>query len=126
MVELTPSFLLEYNSLDEEHQQLADIVNQVTQSLDEGKAERILCRGSLSEHFEPIPPARKLGHARGKHSDLGGKLFRLTESKDALASEIDVIGDFRPCFVGALLELNSEPKCRAFALFALYSYFTAH
>ncbi len=56
MVELTPSFLLDYESLDREHQRLADIVNQIVQSIEDGKAEK--CEGlvydlvkSSKEHF---------------------------------------------------------------------------
>ena len=37
MVELTPSFMLEFDSLDEEHQALADIVNQIIQAIDDGE-----------------------------------------------------------------------------------------
>ncbi len=40
MVELTPSFLLEYESLDRDHQRLADIVNQVVEAIDEDQAEK--------------------------------------------------------------------------------------
>ena len=38
MVELTPSFLLEANALDQDHQQLADIVNQIVQAIDDDRA----------------------------------------------------------------------------------------
>lgn len=37
MVELTPSFMLEVDSLDDEHQALADIVNQILQAIDGGE-----------------------------------------------------------------------------------------
>ena len=40
MVELTPSFLMDYESLDKEHQALADIVNQVVEAIDGGEAEK--------------------------------------------------------------------------------------
>lgn len=40
MVELTPSFLLEYETLDKDHQQLADIVNLVVKALDDDEAEK--------------------------------------------------------------------------------------
>ena len=40
MVELTPSFLLEYESLDRDHQRLADIVNQIVNAIDDGEAEK--------------------------------------------------------------------------------------
>ena len=40
MVELTPSFLMDYESLDKEHQALADIVNQVT--VPEGFKRKVL------------------------------------------------------------------------------------
>ena len=56
MVELTPSFLLDYESLDREHQHLADIVNQIVQLIDDDEAEN--CEGlvtdlvkSSKEHF---------------------------------------------------------------------------
>lgn len=39
MVDITPSFLLESSALDEDHKQLAGIVNQITQALDEGRPE---------------------------------------------------------------------------------------
>jgi hemerythrin len=38
MVELTQSFLLESDTLDEDHQKLADMVNRITQALDDGRA----------------------------------------------------------------------------------------
>ena len=40
MVELTPSFLLEYEALDQDHRRLADIVNQVVKAIDDDKAEK--------------------------------------------------------------------------------------
>ena len=40
MVELTPSFMLDYESLDQEHQRLADIVNQIVEAIDNNEAER--------------------------------------------------------------------------------------
>jgi hemerythrin len=40
MVELTPSFLLEYEALDQDHQRLADIVNQIVKAIDDGEAEK--------------------------------------------------------------------------------------
>ena len=40
MVELTPSFLLEYEALDKDHQRLADIVNQVVKAIDDDEAEK--------------------------------------------------------------------------------------
>ena len=40
MVELTSSFLMEYESLDKEHQALADIVNQVVKAIDGNKARK--------------------------------------------------------------------------------------
>ncbi len=39
MVDITPSFLLESSALDEDHKQLAGIVNQITEALDQGRAE---------------------------------------------------------------------------------------
>lgn len=39
MVEITPSFLLESSAVDADHKQLAGMVNQITQALDEGRAE---------------------------------------------------------------------------------------
>ncbi len=47
MVELTPSFLLDYESLDRDHQRLADIVNQIVQSIDDDEAEK--CEGLVSD-----------------------------------------------------------------------------
>jgi len=38
MVELTPSFLLEYESLDQDHQRLADIVNRIVKAIDDDEA----------------------------------------------------------------------------------------
>ena len=56
MVELTPSFLLDYESLDRQHQRLADIVNQIVKAIDDDEAEK--CEGLVSgfvksakEHF---------------------------------------------------------------------------
>jgi len=40
MVELTPSFKLEYESLDRDHQRLADMVNQIVQAIDDDEAEK--------------------------------------------------------------------------------------
>jgi hemerythrin-like metal-binding protein len=40
MVELTPSFLLEYEALDRDHQRLADIVNLVVKAMDDDEAEK--------------------------------------------------------------------------------------
>ena len=40
MVELTPSFLLESEALDRDHQQLADIVNQIVKAIDDDEAEK--------------------------------------------------------------------------------------
>ena len=56
MVELTSTFMLEYDSLDKEHQRLADIVNQIVEAIDGGEAGD--CEGlvggfviSAKEHF---------------------------------------------------------------------------
>jgi len=56
MVELTPSFLLEFEALDQDHQRLADIVNQTVKAIDDGEAEK--CEGlvgnfvkSAKSHF---------------------------------------------------------------------------
>ncbi len=56
MVELSPSFMLDYESLDQEHQRLADIVNQIVEAIDNNEAAR--CEGfmadfvaSAKEHF---------------------------------------------------------------------------
>jgi hemerythrin len=40
MVELTPSFLLEYEALDRDHQQMADIVNRIVKAIDDDEAEK--------------------------------------------------------------------------------------
>lgn len=40
MVELTPSFLLEYETLDRDHQRLAEIINQVIEAIDADEAEK--------------------------------------------------------------------------------------
>lgn len=40
MVELTPSFLLEYEALDRDHQRLADIINQVVKAIEDDEAEK--------------------------------------------------------------------------------------
>ena len=40
MVELTPSYMLEYDSLDKEHQALADIVNRIVKVIDDDEAEK--------------------------------------------------------------------------------------
>ncbi len=47
MVKLSPSFLLEYETLDRDHQQLADLVNQIVQVIDDGEAEK--CSGLVAE-----------------------------------------------------------------------------
>ena len=56
MVELTPSFMLEYESLDKDHQHLADIINQIIKAIDDDEAKK--CEGlvgdfvkSAKEHF---------------------------------------------------------------------------
>lgn len=56
MVELTPSFLLEYETLDRDHQRLAEIINQVIEAIDTDEAEK--CAGlvidlvqSAKSHF---------------------------------------------------------------------------
>lgn len=43
MVELSPSFLLDYEALDRDHQRLADIVNQIVKAIDDDEAEK--CEG---------------------------------------------------------------------------------
>ncbi|NQV82369.1 MAG: hemerythrin family protein [Rhodospirillales bacterium] len=48
MVELSPSFLLEFETLDRDHQQLADIVNQIVQAIDDNEPEK--CE-TLATHF---------------------------------------------------------------------------
>ncbi len=40
MVELTGSFLLEYEALDRDHQRLAEIVNRVVKAIDDDEAEK--------------------------------------------------------------------------------------
>ena len=40
MVELSPSFKLEYEALDQDHQQLADIVNQIIKAIDDDEGEK--------------------------------------------------------------------------------------
>ncbi|NQU62509.1 MAG: hemerythrin family protein [Rhodospirillales bacterium] len=40
MVELTSSFMLEYESLDKDHQRLADIVNQIVEAIDADEGEK--------------------------------------------------------------------------------------
>ena len=47
MVELTPSFMLEYESLDKDHQHLADIVNQIIKAIDDDEAEK--CEGLVGD-----------------------------------------------------------------------------
>ena len=47
MVELTPSFLMDYESLDKEHQALADIVNQIVKAIDDDEAEK--CESLMSD-----------------------------------------------------------------------------
>ncbi|NQV47868.1 MAG: hemerythrin family protein [Rhodospirillaceae bacterium] len=47
MVELTPSFLMDYESLDKEHQALADIVNLVVEAIDGDDAGK--CKTLLPE-----------------------------------------------------------------------------
>ncbi len=46
-VELTSSFLLDYESLDRDHQHLADIVNQIVKAIDDDEAEK--CEGLVSD-----------------------------------------------------------------------------
>ena len=40
MVELTPSFKLEFEALDKDHQKLADIVGQIVTAIDNDEAEK--------------------------------------------------------------------------------------
>ncbi len=40
MVELSPSFLLDYETLDRDHQRLADIVNQIVKAIDDDEGEK--------------------------------------------------------------------------------------
>ncbi len=56
MVELSPSFLLDYETLDRDHQHLADIVNQIVKAIDDDEGEK--CEGlaldfikSAKSHF---------------------------------------------------------------------------
>lgn len=40
MVELSPSFKLEYETLDRDHQRLADIVNEILKAIDDDEGEK--------------------------------------------------------------------------------------
>ena len=40
MVELTPSFMLDYEALDRDHQRLADIVNLIVEAIDGDEGEK--------------------------------------------------------------------------------------
>ncbi len=56
MVELSPSFLLDYEALDQDHQRLADIVNQIVKAIDDDEGEKcedlaLVFVKSAKEHF---------------------------------------------------------------------------
>jgi hemerythrin len=50
MVELTPSFKLDYEALDKDHQHLADIVNLIVEAIDGGEGEK--CEGLVNDFVE--------------------------------------------------------------------------
>jgi len=90
MVELTPSFLLDYESLDREHQRLADIVNQIVKAIDDNEAEK--CEGLVSdlvksskEHFSNEEALlAKVGYPdvkkhRDHHKSLNTKMDHMVE-----------------------------------------------
>ncbi len=90
MVELTPSFLLEYETLDRDHQRLADIVNQVVEAIDGGEADK--CKTlvldfvkSAKEHFANEEALLvKVGYPNVKkhqdhHKNLNTKMAHLIE-----------------------------------------------
>ena len=90
MVDLASSFLLECESLDLEHQHLADIVNQVVKVIDDGEAEK--CADLVSEfvksakeHFANEEALLvKVGYPHAKnhqdhHKSLNAKMDHLIE-----------------------------------------------
>ena len=103
MVELTPSFLLESEALDRDHQHLADIVNQIVQAIDDDKASE--CRRLVPDFVQAAKAhfAReeafliKLGYPdvqkhRDHHRSLGTKMEHMLEfarmaEENALARE---------------------------------------
>ena len=50
MVELTSSFLMEYEALDKEHQALADLVNQVVKAIDGNEPGK--CKSLVKQFVE--------------------------------------------------------------------------
>ncbi|MCH7937934.1 MAG: hemerythrin family protein [Proteobacteria bacterium] len=103
MVELTPSFMLEYESLDRDHQHLADIVNRIVQAIDDGEAEK--CEDlvldlvqSAKEHFASEEALLiKVGYPNLKkhqdhHKSLNTKMEHLLEFAK-MAGENQMAGD---------------------------------
>ena len=90
MVDITPSFLLESSALDEDHKQLASIVNQIIEALDQGRAE--ICEDlvihfikSMKVHFAKeeallaqvgYPNVKK---HQGHHKNLNTKMEHMLE-----------------------------------------------
>ena len=90
MIELTPSFLLDYESLDQEHQHLADIINQIVKAIDNDEGEK--CEGLVSglvksskEHFSNEEALLiKIGYPNVKkhqdhHKSLNAKMDHMIE-----------------------------------------------
>ncbi len=76
MVELTPSFLLEYEALDRDHRHLADIVNQIVKAIDDDEAEKCedlvidLVESAKSHFANEEALLVKIGYPNvGKHQD---------------------------------------------------------
>ncbi len=90
MVELTPSFLLEYDALDQDHRRLADIVNQVVKAIDDGEAEKCeklvidLVKSAKSHFADEEALLVKIGYPNVKkhqdhHANLNTKMDHMIE-----------------------------------------------
>ncbi len=90
MVELTPSFLLEYEALDQDHQRLADIVNQVVKAIDDDEAEKCealvvdLVRSARSHFAKEEALLVRIGYPNVKkhqdhHKSLSTKMDHMIE-----------------------------------------------
>ena len=90
MVELTPSFLLESETLDRDHQRLAEIVNEVVEAIDEGEAGKCgdlvveLVRSAKSHFAREEALLVKFGYPnvekhRDHHRSLSTKMEHMIE-----------------------------------------------
>ncbi len=90
MVELTPSFLLESEALDRDHQRLAEIVNEVVEAIDADEAEKCgdlvveLVRSAKSHFAREEALLVKFGYPNVKkhqdhHRSLNSKMDHMIE-----------------------------------------------